>query len=403
MNHTFGKCAHPKVSWQIDPFGASKEMPSLYAQMGFDGHVYNRGILPKGEFIWKASEDLDTDIFTTILHNHYSAPDGYNFEDHRNDINDRNAAQKADKFVEIARNWNRDYGNTNQVLIPMGDDFMYRNADNWYRNMDRLINEIKARHSDVDVFYSTPNCYIKAVNELNRTFSERNVDYLTYWVGYYTSRPALKYDDRLNNNILQATKQLDVLSRLDTTRSKPYLKEAMNEVAIMTHHDAITGTSPQGTADDYTSRLYSGYSATKSVIEKAYRYLMIKSDSKQPLIEVFCDSLNSTQCLITETNDKIAVTVYNPIARTIEQYIRVPVVSGDYEVYDSNQKKLSQKSILPISKAVRHLPERKDNISTHELIFKAKLPALGFTTYFVEKKSNLKSESKKKYILKIYF
>ena len=79
LNETFGYCGHPKVSWQIDPFGASKEMPSLYAQMGFDAHIHNRGPLPKGEYIWKASNDLNTKIFTTILHDHYSAPHGFGF------------------------------------------------------------------------------------------------------------------------------------------------------------------------------------------------------------------------------------------------------------------------------------------------------------------------------------
>jgi lysosomal alpha-mannosidase len=82
LDQIFGKCGHPLISWQIDPFGASKEMASLYAQMGFDGHVVNRAINPKGEFIWRGSHDLGekSDIFTTTLHNHYSAPNGFNFE-----------------------------------------------------------------------------------------------------------------------------------------------------------------------------------------------------------------------------------------------------------------------------------------------------------------------------------
>ena len=83
LNNLFGKCGHPLISWQIDPFGASKEMASLYAQMGFDGHVFNRGVFPKGEFIWKGSQDLGqtSEILTTILHNHYSAPNGFDFEE----------------------------------------------------------------------------------------------------------------------------------------------------------------------------------------------------------------------------------------------------------------------------------------------------------------------------------
>ena len=203
LDETFGECAHPKISWQIDPFGASREMPSLFAQMGYDGHVVSRGPNPKGEWVWKASDDLNTKIFTSVLHDAYGAPNGFDFEGNGNNLNNQNKASKADQFVQIGRNFNKNYGNANQVIITMGTDFRYRNAENWYKNMDLLISEVKARHPDVDLFYSTPNCYFHSLNSLNKTFSERSLDYMNYWTGYYTSRPALKYQDRVTNNILQ--------------------------------------------------------------------------------------------------------------------------------------------------------------------------------------------------------
>jgi hypothetical protein len=57
-------------------------MASLYAQMGFDGHVVNRGVEPKGEFIWRGSHDLGdkSQIFTTVLHDNFIPPDGFDFE-----------------------------------------------------------------------------------------------------------------------------------------------------------------------------------------------------------------------------------------------------------------------------------------------------------------------------------
>lgn len=79
LTDTFGNCAQPKVSWQVDPFGASREMANLYAMMDFDGHIVNRGNNLHGEFMWNASNEHA--IFTSTLHNHYSAPNGFNFED----------------------------------------------------------------------------------------------------------------------------------------------------------------------------------------------------------------------------------------------------------------------------------------------------------------------------------
>ena len=43
LNATFPNgCAIPKVAWQIDPFGHSKEQASIFAQMGFDGLFFGR-------------------------------------------------------------------------------------------------------------------------------------------------------------------------------------------------------------------------------------------------------------------------------------------------------------------------------------------------------------------------
>ncbi len=35
LHEQFGECARPKVGWQIDPFGHSREQASLFAQVNF--------------------------------------------------------------------------------------------------------------------------------------------------------------------------------------------------------------------------------------------------------------------------------------------------------------------------------------------------------------------------------
>ena len=71
MNDTFGKCARPKIGWQIDPFGHSREQASMFAQMGFDGLLFGRldyedkskrmkSQTP--ELIWKGSPSLGKKI-----------------------------------------------------------------------------------------------------------------------------------------------------------------------------------------------------------------------------------------------------------------------------------------------------------------------------------------------------
>jgi len=184
---------------------------------------------------------------------------------------------------------------------------------------------------------------------------------------------------------------LDVLSRINPSKTQSILDESRNDQAIMTHHDAITGTSPQPETNDYTQRIFKGVNAAQEVIKRSYNYLKNKNNSTNDS-EVFCNLLNITDCGVTESNDKIAVTLYNPIARPVSQYISIPVVNNNHKVYESNGQAVSHSAIVSISDAVKRVPERHSK-ATNELLFKVDLPALGFNTYFIEKQGALKSKS----------
>lgn len=82
LNDTFGRCGIPRVAWQIDPFGHSREQANLFAQMNFDGlffsridfeDKFNRRANRQMEMVWHGSDDLGSsgDLFTSVMNNGY--------------------------------------------------------------------------------------------------------------------------------------------------------------------------------------------------------------------------------------------------------------------------------------------------------------------------------------------
>ena len=100
----------------------------------------------------------------------------------------------------------------------------FRNAYMWYKNLDKLIKYVNAADVGLNLFYSTPSCYLKSKHEdftnpkdeKSREFSMGEVtdDFFPYadgphmfWTGYFTSRAALKRYVRESNPILNQCKR----------------------------------------------------------------------------------------------------------------------------------------------------------------------------------------------------
>ena len=74
--------------------------------------------------------------------------------------------------------------------------------------MIRIANEMDP---GINMFYSTPSCYAKALNQAGQgdwpikkdDFMPYSSDAHAYWTGYFTSRPAFKGTVRKTNTFLQ--------------------------------------------------------------------------------------------------------------------------------------------------------------------------------------------------------
>ncbi|XP_067124288.1 lysosomal alpha-mannosidase [Centruroides vittatus] len=424
LKGAFGNCGIPHIGWQIDPFGHSAEQASLFAQMGFDGYFLGRidfqdkmrrESMKQMEFIWKASQNIGKEgtIFTSILPNTYSPPAGFCFDILCNDqpimddprMEDYNVNERVEEFIKIIMNEAKNY-RTNHIIMTMGNDFNYQYAESWFKNLDKLmyyVNQQQKHGRKINVFYSTPSCYLKAVQKKNETWKIKTDDFFPYasdphafWTGYFTSRPSVKGYFRLANNILQVGKQLFANAGL-TQEEHLELTKLSEALGVAQHHDAISGTAKQAVTDDYVKQVAQGIDSCQSVINKAYKKIMPISSAPAP-DQIFCNYLNISECAVTENSNLIAVTIYNPIAKNISNYVRLPVKLSGYQVTDFQDHSVDSQ-LIPISKNVINIPGRKSN-ATHELVFKVNLPPLGYSTYFVNKTNNatlLRRQLSKKY------
>lgn len=210
--------------------------------------------------------------------------------------------------------------------------------------------------------------YIKSLHNENITWPSKIGDFFpyasdkhSYWTGYYTSRPTLKYFERISNNLLQVStfhfcliaiykisetyiflqicKQLLVFADLGMQFFSS-LTELREAVGVLQHHDAITGTSQQHVTDHYIKLLSDGIEACRIPIDQSLKKLIIDDTSYQSLQYKSCLRLNISECDVSEKSNDFIVTVYNPLNLVVDHYVRIPITKRDYSVRTAGGKYL---------------------------------------------------------------
>ncbi|XP_016945443.3 lysosomal alpha-mannosidase isoform X1 [Drosophila suzukii] len=430
LNDTFGECGRPRVGWQIDPFGHSREMASMFAQMGFDGMFFGRldyqdkdeRLMTKNaEMIWHGSANLgeESDLFSGALYNNYQAPDGFCFDILCSDAPiidgkhspDNNVKERIDTFLDFAKTQSQ-YYRTNNIIITMGGDFTYQAAQVYYKNLDKLIryaNERQANGSNINLLYSTPSCYLKSLHDAGITWPTKSDDFFpyasdphAYWTGYFTSRPTLKRYERDGNHFLQVCKQLSALAPNKSGEFGPHLTFMRETLGIMQHHDAITGTEKEKVALDYAKRMSVAFRACGATTRNVLNQLTVKSkenvkDKTAKYVFDFktCPSLNITACPVSEVNDRFALTLYNPLAHTVNEYVRIPVPDPSYKIIDNKGVTLETQAV-PIPQVLIDIKHR-NSTAKYELVFLAtNIPPLGYRTYYIERQESTETSKKPK-------
>ncbi|KAN0052802.1 hypothetical protein ACTA71_006909 [Dictyostelium dimigraforme] len=394
----------PKIGWHIDPFGHSATQARIFGQLGFDAFIIGRmdyqdieGRLENKqmEFMWRSTQSTpENQVFTSVLRAMYCTPDGFNFEQGDDPIQDdpnlfdNNVESRAEQFTEVALEYSTHY-RTNNVLIPFGCDFAYLNAQMYYKNIDKLISHINSNPDKygLNLLYSTPSIYIEAVNAADLEWNVKTDDLFpyaddaySYWTGYFVSRPALKGYVRQNNALLHVVEQMLVTSSniMSSSKSEQLVEDItiMREVmGIAQHHDAVSGTEQQHVADDYAERLSIGNSASLETINTVVGTLLTsgnsKSSSQIPSI-TFCPLLNQSICPSTDplsSGTSIPVLIYNSLSWTRNEPVRIPIPIANVTVTSSSNGSISSQ--------VNQINE------TYILEFMASVSPLGYSTFII--------------------
>ena len=161
----------PRIAVQFDPFGHAAQTAAIAALAGYSAIVLNRidyslkdALKARAalEFVWRpyagspaarcagahepgcaggsgggsGGEDdaelasyANASIFAHVLHTHYSAPKGYDFENPEGyAVSEGNVRSRAEALAEELRRRAAAY-RSSHLLVPFGDDFKFQNAE----------------------------------------------------------------------------------------------------------------------------------------------------------------------------------------------------------------------------------------------------------------------------------
>lgn len=196
---------------------------------------------------------------------------------------------------------------------------------------------------------------------------------------------------------------MSVLAKNKTVKFEENLENLREAMGIMQHHDAVTGTEKQHVANDYARLLQIGIDKCNENIRETLNQLSNPEEISNEGLKFeykSCASLNISSCDVSENSEKFMVTIYNPLAHSTNQYVRIPIADNEYEILN-NENVVVTSQIVSIPSEVRILSFRK-SIAESELVFLAtELPPLGYKSYFIQRKLTEKVPKNKKIDSKI--
>jgi hypothetical protein len=129
---------------------------------------------------------------------------------------------------------------------------------------------------------STPQTFVDALKKENVMWPVKKDDFYpysvvrnNYWSGFFTSRPAFKKQVKVGSALLHAQSRVfarQVIHQKTTPGEVSSMIQAngqlLDQMGVVQHHDAVTGTAKQYVSNDYSFNLYKAEENSKSIYKK---------------------------------------------------------------------------------------------------------------------------------------
>ena len=93
-------------------------------------------------------------------------------------LDDVNVKDRVDRFVTEVNDM-ASHMKGSDVMLTMGSDFQYENANEWFKNLDKIIHHVNL-DGRVNVFYSTPAKYADAKLAQKNQWTTKTDDFFPY-------------------------------------------------------------------------------------------------------------------------------------------------------------------------------------------------------------------------------
>ena len=382
LRNEFGNTMNLTIGWHIDPFGHASATPRLMAQMGFDAFFFWRTDYElrnynlqtkKMETMWSSSPSLGDEVlmFTSILYNSYCygcndnmCPSPFccmnceqdhlpNWAHYFERIEASTKPKTSRHMIEKMFNVNASSGlsipelasayvqtilsyaggfRTNNVLMPWGCDFQHIDASISFALMDEVMTEVNGNWNKyhVEMKYSTPERYTKAVQQLGYSWPINEYDYFldsddghAYWSGYFSSRAEYKHFERwLMNERVASEIALSAAYRADFSLQRQRMDVFRQALGVAQHHDSITGTEREHVRNRYQFLLTEGLMNASATVNDVFTSAT-GATAAQP-----CHLSNLSSCDLTNplaAGKPVSVFIYNGLAWARNEIITIPV------------------------------------------------------------------------------